>query len=93
MHILSPTSLTLVQGEMSQLTATVLPSNATHPNLVWSSSNNKNVSVDPTGKITALEVGEATITVTTEDGGFTASCQITVNENPIPIAHTVGIEM
>lgn len=76
----APTSLTLEIDEDAQLTATVSPANATNKEVVWSSNNSNAVSVDQTGKIVALAEGDATITVTTKDGDFTATCDVTVSE-------------
>lgn len=75
---LSKTELTLTEGEIATLTAVVSPSNATNKNVRWVSSNAAVASVEG-GKVTALKVGSATITVTTEDGKKTANCQVSVN--------------
>lgn len=75
---LSKTELTLTEGEIATLTAVVSPSNATNKNVRWVSSNAAVASVEG-GKVTALKVGSATIMVTTEDGGKTANCQVSVN--------------
>ncbi|MGI6537817.1 MAG: S-layer homology domain-containing protein [Caldicoprobacterales bacterium] len=71
------------RGEKKQLTTTILPHNATNKNVRWSSSNKSVVSVDKNGVITAMENGSATITVTTEDGNHSASCQVVVAEPKI----------
>ena len=63
----------LKKGESLQLSATVLPDNAVNKNVTWSSSASDVASVDQTGKVTALSGGETTITVSTVDGGKTAS--------------------
>jgi uncharacterized repeat protein (TIGR02543 family) len=73
----APTTLSLGIGASSLLTATVLPANATNKNVIWSSSNS-NVMVDANGYVTGVALGNAVITVTTADGGFTASCNVTV---------------
>ncbi len=75
---LDRTKMTLRQGRKSSLTATVAPYNATNKEVTWKSSNPSIVSVDQDGNITAHAKGYTTITVTTKDGGFTASCDITV---------------
>ncbi len=67
-------------GETEQLQATVLPENATNKNLIWKSSDVKVATVDENGLVTVVAEGEATITVTTEDGNKTAVCTIKVNE-------------
>ncbi|NLM28067.1 MAG: hypothetical protein GX211_07815 [Clostridiaceae bacterium] len=75
---LDKTSLYLTKiGQSAQLTATVEPANATNKNVTWSSSNT-DVAVVEDGVVTAVGNGEAIITVTTEDGGKTATCTVTV---------------
>ncbi len=75
---LDKTELNLRTDTEVQLTATVKPGTALNKNVVWSSSNPTVASVDQLGKVKSLAQGEATITITTEDGGFTAECQVTV---------------
>ena len=81
-------TLSLILGETATLTATVHPENAANKNVSWTSSNAGVASVDASGKVSAQSVGTAKITVTTEDGGKTASCSVTVS----PIAVT-GISL
>ncbi|NJM16448.1 MAG: Ig domain-containing protein, partial [Bacteroidales bacterium] len=64
-------------GQAVTLTANVLPVNATNPSVTWSSSNTAVATVSY-GTVTAVGIGAATITVTTVDGGYTATCAITV---------------
>jgi len=71
-------SLTLTAGDTAFLTAIIEPSDATNKNVNWSSSNDNVATVD-NGAVNAVTAGSATITVTTEDGGKTASCTVTVN--------------
>ncbi len=75
----TPNNATVIKGNTEQLTATIAPLTATNKNLTWSSNNNNIAIVDENGLVTAVEQGNATIIVTTEDGGFTDSCIITVN--------------
>ena len=75
---LNKTTLSLEVGEDSSLVATVEPSTATNKKVSWSSNKEAVASVDSTGKVLAESEGEAVITVTTEDGGKTASCTVTV---------------
>ena len=70
--------LELKAGETAQLTATVEPSDASDKSLEWTSSDAKIATVDASGKVTAVGVGSATITVKTKDGGKTATCAVTV---------------
>jgi len=76
---LNETTATLTVGDSLSLTATILPENATNRNVSWSSNNPAVVTVNSTtGAVTAISAGEATITVTTEDGNHTATCVVTV---------------
>lgn len=78
---LDASEATLEKNESLQLHATVKPSNATNTSVTWSSSNEDIASVDENGKVTAKSKGEATITVTTANGNFTASCVVTVKDS------------
>ena len=73
------TTLALKVDGTQQLTATISPAGATNPNLTWISSDPAVATVDASGLVTAVGAGTATITVTTVDGGFTASCKVTVS--------------
>ena len=70
-------SLSLEVGSHETLHATVSPSSAFAQDLSWYSSNTGVAEVS-NGRVTALSPGEADITVTTDDGGFTASCHVIV---------------
>ena len=72
-------SLTLKIGESSTLLATVLPENAANKKVTWSSSNSNVATVDSKGTVTGIGVGSAKITVSTEDGGKTATCTVMVD--------------
>ena len=61
------------------LIATVAPANATDKSVTWQSSNTAVAAVDASGNVTAAGNGTAIITVTTSDGGYTASCTMTVS--------------
>ncbi len=74
-------STTILEHESETLVATVLPANAANKKVSWSSDKTDIATVDETGKVTGIKAGEATITVTTEDGGKTASCKVTVKTN------------
>lgn len=75
---LNKSALSLSVGDSEILVATVYPPRSTDRSVVWSSSAPSVASVDQGGKVTAKSAGSAVITVTTNDGGFTASCDLTV---------------
>lgn len=81
---LDRTAITLRDGETAKLTAAVVPANADNQNVNWSSDNTAVATVAADGTVTAVKEGTANITVTTEDGGMTASCAVTVT-----CAHTM----
>lgn len=78
---LSMNSLNLLVGDTFELEANVKPSTAENKNVTWKSSNSAVASVSEDGTVKALKSGSATITVTTEEGEFTANCTVKV-ENP-----------
>ena len=65
-------------GETLTLTPIFSPETATNKNVTWSSSD-KTIATVENGIVTPFKKGTTTITVTTEDGGFSASCVVTVN--------------
>jgi len=75
---LSETSMTIDVGDSKTLTATVVPADAADKSVVWESNNNSVAEVDANGKVTGKAKGTATITVRTNDGNFTATCEVTV---------------
>ena len=74
---LDKTTLTLTEGDSQTLNATVSPSNATNKKVLWTSSD-ASVATVSNGTVTAVKPGTATITATSDDGGKTASCVVTV---------------
>jgi hypothetical protein len=85
----SPIRDTLQINETQQITATVIPANATNKNVSWRSSAPTIATVNSTGLVTALAQGSATITATTADGGFTASSAIFVSNIVVPRQYTI----
>lgn len=86
---LDETSKTVTVGESFTLTATVAPNEASNKTISWSTSNSS-VAIVADGVVTTKAVGTATITVTTEDGSFTATCDVTVDPKA-PLAGTYNI--
>lgn len=74
---LDTNTLDLKVNETYQLIATVLPENATNKNVRWESSN-LSVAIVENGLVSALSQGEATITVTSLDGKYAATCLVNV---------------
>ena len=81
---LDKTSLTLTEGESAQLTATVMPENATNKAVTWESSNTDVATVDADGTVTAVNAGTATITATA--GEAEATCTVTVEADEPPFS-------
>ena len=82
---LNKTSTELTVGQSETLTATITPDNATNKNVTWSSDNQNVATVDANGNVTAVGAGTAQITVTTADGSFTDTCQVTINAATVSV--------
>ena len=83
-------ALDLVPNTSAILTARIQPANATNQGIVWTSNNATCATVrgnGPNAMVNALANGTATITARTEDGGFTASCVVTVASYVIPVTN------
>lgn len=70
--------LTLEKGKTERLIASFTPSDTPNKSHTWSSSAASIATVDETGSVTAIDPGDATITVTALDGKKTATCKVTV---------------
>lgn len=75
----------LNQNPTIKLTATVYPTNATNKNITWRSSNTNVATIDNNGLITIKGLGNATITVTTNDSSYKATYTLTVKEKAIVV--------
>ena len=80
-------SVSMHVDEKKQLTAKISPNDATNKRIYWSSSNEDVAKVNENGEVTALKLGETTITAVTEDGGHSASCKVSV------IVPATGVEL
>lgn len=87
---LNKSSLTMAAGDSQTLTATIFPANATNKNVTWASSNTSVATVDADGKVTCLSDGKAVITVKTDEGGYTALCNVkTVPDGAVDLGLSV----
>lgn len=84
-------SLNMNIGDIKQLSATITPTNAHNKAVIWSSDNENVAEVSSDGKITAKGKGTATITVKSIDGGYTANCEVAVNEPELIVTASIGI--
>ncbi len=89
---LNNSTVSVEEGSTVTLLETVKPSTATNKNVTWSSANEDVATVNG-GVVTAKKKGTTTITVTTEDGGKTASCEVTVNEKKQEIIAVQSISL
>ena len=74
---LNKTELSLKEGESETLVATITPDDATDKSVTWTSRDTSIVTVE-NGVVKALSAGSTSVVVTTKDGGYTASCVVTV---------------
>lgn len=81
---LNKTKAELEIGKPEQLSVTFTPAQSTNKKVVWSSSDETVATVDANGVVTGIKATEkdkpVIITATTEDGGKTASCEVTVKK-------------
>lgn len=75
---LDSAELNLKNGESAALAPVFTPENAYNKNVIWESDNTEVATVADDGTVTAVKRGTATITVTTEDGGHTATATVNV---------------
>ena len=79
---LDKSSATLYVGNKLTLKSTIYPSGATNKAVKWSSSDTKVLTVSSDGVVTCVGGGTATVTCKTDDGGYKATCKITVRVKP-----------
>jgi len=86
---LDPPAASLLVGRMLTLDAAIEPAEATNKTVTWSTDDDQIVTVNSTGELTAVAPGTATITATTVDGKFTATCTVTVVEEAISVTGVI----
>ena len=80
---LNQTAVSLKATETAELSVNILPATTTNKAVTWKSQNEAVATVDANGVVTAIAVGETTITVTTADGSnLSATCKVTVVPTP-----------
>lgn len=80
----APEELTIYMEDTTvhQLTSTAItPEGDVDRNVTWSSSDWGIATIDSSGVITVLRPGTVTLTGTTEDGGYSSSCKLTVKKH------------
>ena len=82
---LDQNEVALLPGDNIPLIVTVLPLDAKDQSVKWESSDPEKVTVDEYGNIKAIAIGSSTITVTTNEGGFTAKCRVVVSNSVIKV--------
>jgi len=80
---LAHADLEMLVGTTRALTPMFIPANASNQNVNWYSGSPSVATINESGIVTALQPGTATLTVTTEDGGYKASMDITVKGIPV----------
>lgn len=78
----------LGMGYKKQITATVMPDDATDKSVEWTSENPEIATVSDNGTITGKSYGRTVVTATTTDGGYTAKCVVRVK--PIDVVDATG---
>lgn len=76
--VVSPKEGSLYVGETLQLTGTVAPEDASHPDIVWTSSNEEIATVNDDGLVSGISAGTVQITAEAPYGGVSASCTLEV---------------
>lgn len=79
----TPDTLYLRAGEYATLSGSVTPDDATFKGVQWSSSDGTVATVSSSGFVYAIRKGKTTITATTNDGGYTDTCAVTVDSAPV----------
>ncbi|MBP1530541.1 MAG: CotH kinase family protein [Bacteroidaceae bacterium] len=91
---LNKTRATMVPGEQLTLSTTIAPANATLKGVTWATNNERIVTVDKNGVVTAMTSGQAKVTATAIDGsGVSATCTVTVTTNSGGLSKLVVSEL
>ena len=82
---LDKASISIFENESVKLSANIIPQDADNKQVLWECTDSSIAMVDQNGYILALKAGTAKITVTTADGGYTASCSLVVKKIPVSV--------
>ncbi|MDD2376431.1 MAG: Ig-like domain-containing protein [Clostridia bacterium] len=82
------TEITLLPNQIQKLNTNITPTDAWYKDVTWSSSNNSVAIVDQSGNITAKSIGNAIITVTSNETGKTSICTVNVIDTNIKLDST-----
>ncbi|MFH6602414.1 Ig-like domain-containing protein [Maribacter algicola] len=88
---IAPETLSIREGDVKSLIATIIPVDATDQTIDWSSSDTDIAIVDSSGRVTGILAGTATITGKTSDGGFTDTTTVVVEPALVPVTG-VGLD-
>lgn len=85
---LSQNSISMEMSDKQTLSVSFTPVNTTNKKIIWTSSNSTIATVSETGEITGMGEGTVIITAKSDDGGFTANCNVTVKLKGIILTKT-----
>ena len=91
--VLNQTSLKLEVGEKQNLKVNVLPQNAIHSQITWTSSNPEIVQVSKIGEVTGIGLGESIVEATAEDGYHFAKCRVVVRQKEPELTAVSSIKL
>jgi len=75
----TPPTASVGVGATTSLTRTIAPVDATNQNGTWSSSDESLATVNATGLVTGVALGDVVITYTTQEGGFTDTTAVNIS--------------
>ena len=84
--------VTVKIGTEEKVSASVTPKGATNKKVTWASADN-NIATVNNGKITGVNIGTTTVTVTTVDGGKTATVEVEVVPEDAPVVTDVILDV
>ena len=85
--------ISLLRGSTEKLNATITPSDAENQKIKWNSDNMAVAKVDNNGLVSAVGKGTTVITATSEDGSYTATCEVNVSNPPLTASASIGYQM